>query len=468
MEDKFPEKIVFNNGKGRVDLMNSPRRLLAVLAVSALAVTFMPQAQAASATANGACKKAGLTAKAASGAKLVCTKSGSKLIWKAVAVKAAAPAPAPAAPAAPKITTPWQVEIVGDVTGGSSGLGAPYVDGISTYFDNVNATGGIQGRQIDYNVVDTGSDNTKSQAVIRDAISKKPVAIFGATGSTTLGAYFPLLEAAELPFISGNSLGKKNYPWFYSAVMTTEQLSTSLTSAALAIAGKTGVKGKKIAIVGIDSPATHITLEALKGKLEKLGASVMDVEYNLPAAPPFDAQAVKIVTGSPNLVIMQLGAAGTVVAAKAIKNAGYNGQFVIQYGGADDVSIASINNQKATFLRPYTYATPGSEMYKLALKYGNAGTISNEGWARGWILAGMFAAGLKKCTATCDAKDLEAAMDSLGNFSMPGGISAENGFFLSKDVHTPLSEVSLWSFDGSRTVQVVDGIKIGPPGYPTS
>ena len=194
MEDKFPEKIVFNNGKGRVDLMNSPRRLLAVLAVSALAVTFMPQAQAASATANGACKKAGLTAKAASGAKLVCTKSGSKLIWKAVAVKAAAPAPA-----APKITTPWQVEIVGDVTGGSSGLGAPYVDGISTYFDNVNATGGIQGRQIDYNVVDTGSDNTKSQAVIRDAISKKPVAIFGATGSTTLGAYFPLWKPLNCP-----------------------------------------------------------------------------------------------------------------------------------------------------------------------------------------------------------------------------------------------------------------------------
>lgn len=432
-------------------------RGLALLSISAVAFATVPQAQAASIKVGGVCKKAGAKSTAAKNIKLICTKVGKKLVWKLVA-----------APVKVANGKPYKVSVINDLTGIQSSLSSPYLDGISTAFDLVNSQGGVKGHKIQYGTLNSQSDPTIGQAVVRSAISGKPVAIITAVASNTLAATFPLLDAAKLPTISLLTLGGPNSPWFYSAILTTNQLATSLYNSALALSGNT-MAGKKVALVGIDSPATHATLDLIKQMVEGAGGTVTSVQFAAAGSPSFDGGAANIVSQKPDLVIVQHSAAGTILVAKALEVAGFNKLTVVNYSGSDDVSLTSIANPKVIGLRPYIYATPGTQLYGWADKFGHSKNVTNEGFVRGWLAAQMLLAGLNHCTATCPPAALISALDGLGSFTVPGNIlPSGNTFTLNAAVHNPMSSVSLYRYDYiNKTVGlVIAKVSAGLPGYP--
>lgn len=433
-------------------------RTLAGLAAVALSLAVVtPTAQAATATVGKACSKVGAKAVDAKKKALVCTKVGAKLVWRAAAVP-------------PKVTTPFSVEVISDLTGSGVGLAAPYADGVTTYFDWVNDRGGVNGRTIKYNVSNTQSDVTTSQTVVRQAIAAKPVAILAANGSGTLAAIFPILEAEKQVVISANSLGYPLYDWFYQAVLTADQLASSLTNSAAAVLGRNGLNGKKVALVGIDSPSTRATLEVINGKIRAAGGTVTSTQFVAPAATSFDVGAVNILSENPDVVIVQHSAPGTVLVSKALGTAGFNKSIVVNYGGSDDISLQSIANGKLFGLRPYPYVTVGTAVYKAAVKSGSSATALNEGFTRGWLMAGMLVEALKKCTAVCATADLKKALDGLSSFTVEGDILTKVSFSLSKTNHVPLNSVSLYSYDQAsrRIVEVLDGVPAGGPNYPAT
>ncbi|MDH5557454.1 MAG: ABC transporter substrate-binding protein [Alphaproteobacteria bacterium] len=89
------------------------------------------------------------------------------------------------------------------VTGGASFLGDPEKKALEMYVATVNANGGVDGRQIELVLYDSGGDAKKAAGFVKRLINDDKVDIIlgGSTTGETM-AVIPLVEKAGVPFIS--------------------------------------------------------------------------------------------------------------------------------------------------------------------------------------------------------------------------------------------------------------------------
>ncbi|ASW55649.1 hypothetical protein CIK06_17865 [Plantactinospora sp. KBS50] len=363
---------------------------------------------------------------------------------------------------------PYRVSVVSDLTGAGVTQAGPYADGVATALDDVNDRGGVNGGKIEYKITDTQSDPTAAQATFRAALSEKPVAILAATGSATLSASFPLLQNAGVTVIAANAIGFPNHPFLYGASLSSSQLASMLANSASS--SVSSLQGKKVALVGIDSPATRGTFGEVEQQIGTLGGTITSTQFVAPGTPSFDSGAANIISQAPDVVVIQDSAAGTILEAKAIAAAGFTGPIVVSYAGSDDATLANIANPNLLGVRPYVYATEGTEIFAAAQKFDHAKNVSNEGFVRGWLMGQMLIAGLGKCGQDCSSADLISSLDGLGTFTVPGGFLQFGDLQLSADRHHPLTAVGLYSYDPAtrKSVVRIDKVDAGEPTYPAA
>lgn len=89
------------------------------------------------------------------------------------------------------------------VTGPASFLGDPELKTLQMYIDSMNAEGGVLGRPLELVHYDTGGDPNKAVTFVKRLIDQDEVdVIIGGTSSGESLAVMPLMERAEMPFIS--------------------------------------------------------------------------------------------------------------------------------------------------------------------------------------------------------------------------------------------------------------------------
>lgn len=89
------------------------------------------------------------------------------------------------------------------VTGPASFLGDPEKRTLELYAERINAAGGVLGRKIELVIYDDGGDaNNARTFATRLVESDKVVAVVGGTTTATTMAAIPVLEDAQIPFIS--------------------------------------------------------------------------------------------------------------------------------------------------------------------------------------------------------------------------------------------------------------------------
>ena len=89
------------------------------------------------------------------------------------------------------------------VTGGASFLGDPEQKTLELYVDKINAAGGVLGRKLQLVSYDSAGDAEKARTFVKRLIDqdKVDVLVGGSTTGETM-AVIPLVEAAQIPFIS--------------------------------------------------------------------------------------------------------------------------------------------------------------------------------------------------------------------------------------------------------------------------
>lgn len=89
------------------------------------------------------------------------------------------------------------------LTGAASTLGDPSNKTIQMYVDEINSAGGLLGRKIELVVYDDGSEPAKANGFTKRLIEddKVDMIIGGSTTGSTMAMY-PIIEKAEMPFIS--------------------------------------------------------------------------------------------------------------------------------------------------------------------------------------------------------------------------------------------------------------------------
>jgi branched-chain amino acid transport system substrate-binding protein len=99
------------------------------------------------------------------------------------------------------------------VTGGASFLGDPELKTLQMYVDEVNARGGVDGRQVELVHYDTGGRAKDAVKFAKRLIQKDKVDVIvgGSTSGSTI-AVMPLVEKSRIPFISLAGSVKIIYP----------------------------------------------------------------------------------------------------------------------------------------------------------------------------------------------------------------------------------------------------------------
>lgn len=98
---------------------------------------------------------------------------------------------------------PVKIGAVLSLTGGAGTLGDPALKTLQMYVEGINKSGGLLGRQLELVTYDDGSEPAKANGFAKRLIEDDHVDVFigGSTTGSTMAMY-PLVEKAEMPFVS--------------------------------------------------------------------------------------------------------------------------------------------------------------------------------------------------------------------------------------------------------------------------
>jgi branched-chain amino acid transport system substrate-binding protein len=100
---------------------------------------------------------------------------------------------------------PILVGVVVPMTGPLATYGSPFSDAIELAVDEVNASGGVNGRPIKLQIEDSQASNTVAINALNRLLQSKPVAMFGPGLGTQILAMMPIFEKEHLPTFAGPS-----------------------------------------------------------------------------------------------------------------------------------------------------------------------------------------------------------------------------------------------------------------------
>ncbi|HYL19766.1 MAG TPA: ABC transporter substrate-binding protein, partial [Burkholderiales bacterium] len=162
---------------------------------------------------------------------------------------------------------PIYIGLVDEVTGPQAEAGILTMNGVKLAVDEVNAAGGIMGRQIELRVEDNASTNPGTVLAYSKLVDQGGVvAVIGPLRSTQVQAASPTIAKAHIPaFIGGSdpSLTRVNNPWIFR--IRPNDLFSSKVMAEYAVKN---LKGTKVAIIHstdtFGSGGKNALVEALK------------------------------------------------------------------------------------------------------------------------------------------------------------------------------------------------------------
>src|SRR6185503_4370091 len=93
-----------------------------------------------------------------------------------------------------------------ELSGGAT-VGAMWKNGSTMAVEEINAAGGILGKKVKLEFVDTASDPGKARAAMQRALDDKPIAVFGPIYSGSVSATLKMTAEAEVPQVMGGEAG---------------------------------------------------------------------------------------------------------------------------------------------------------------------------------------------------------------------------------------------------------------------
>lgn len=211
-------------------------------------------------------------------------------------------APEPAAPAEPAASTePVKIGVITSITGERALVGEYAKNAINMAVDEVNAAGGVLGRQVE--VVyedDLGTDVGAVNALNKLATDDKIAAIVGPYYGTMILALDGEIRKAEIPILSATSLTQLadfGNPWLFQARTPDSYVPAALVDYAVSEFGE----GVSI-IYGTDASGVG-QMEAAVAALKAKGIEPLSVDAYNSGDKDFTAQVQHVQQANPDVII---------------------------------------------------------------------------------------------------------------------------------------------------------------------
>ena len=209
--------------------------------------------------------------------------------------------PTPAGTAGGGGQGPIKIGAVLDITGAGATLGVPERQTLEMLAEQVNADGGVNGRQIELLIEDNQSTEDGAAKAVNKLISSEQVdLILGASRTGPSLAMRPIAEQAEIPMISlaANQKIVDGSTWVFKTAQNDRVVLEKMVD-------DMSAKGYQKVALARDASGFGEGIAEMLGELgTSAGITVNTVEKFAPDATDFTAQMVKIREANPDAVVI--------------------------------------------------------------------------------------------------------------------------------------------------------------------
>jgi branched-chain amino acid transport system substrate-binding protein len=191
-----------------------------------------------------------------------------------------------------------------ELSGGGATVGAMWRNASTMAMDDINAKGGILGKKIQLDFIDTGSDPGKARAAIERALDSKPVAIFGPIYSGSVNATLKLTAEAETPQVIGGEAA--NLTAQGSKYLFRTSFGQNVSMPKIANYLRDDVKAKTVSVIYVNNDFGKGGRNAIVPELEKAGIKLgADLSTEVGQAD-FAADVIKVKAANADAIFVYM------------------------------------------------------------------------------------------------------------------------------------------------------------------
>jgi branched-chain amino acid transport system substrate-binding protein len=191
-----------------------------------------------------------------------------------------------------------------ELSGAGAISGTNFRDGALLAIDDINAAGGVLGKKLVLETVDTASDPGKARAAVQRALDDKPAVIFGPVFSGSVNATLPMTNEAQVPQIIGGEAA--NITSQGSKYIFRTSFGQNVSMPKIANYLRDGAKIKTLSIVYVNNDFGKGGRNAIAKELDSRGIKVA-AELSVEAGQAdFAADVVKVKSANADAVFVYL------------------------------------------------------------------------------------------------------------------------------------------------------------------
>jgi branched-chain amino acid transport system substrate-binding protein len=191
-----------------------------------------------------------------------------------------------------------------ELSGGGATVGAMWRNASAMAVEEINAKGGILGRRIQLDYIDTGTDPGRARAAIERALDAKPIAIFGPIYSGSVNATLKLTAEAETPQIIGGEAANLTAQGSKYIFRTSFGQNVSMPKIANYL--RDDVKAKSVSVIFVNNDFGKGGRNAIVAELQKAGITLgADISTEVGQAD-FAADVVKVKAANADAIFVYL------------------------------------------------------------------------------------------------------------------------------------------------------------------
>lgn len=308
-------------------------------------------------------------------------------------------------------------------SGPAAQLGIQMNKGGKLYFDQVNATGGINGHQIDLRTLDDGYEPDRCKANTDKLIKDEVFALFGYVGTPTCVAALPLVNDAKIPFFGP----------FTGAEALRDPFSKVVFHLRASYYDETGLIVKQLTSLGLNKIAVFYQNDAYgKAGLEGVQRALKPLGLQPVALGTVERNTVDVAKSVADIVpkapdaIVQISAYKSCAAfIREARKAGYGGTFYnVSFVGtqalADELGKEG-NGIMVSQVMPFPFSTTTAisrEYLEAVRKAGNE--VPNYSSMEGYLAAKVVVEGLRRAGKNPSRDSFVNALESIQNTNFGG------------------------------------------------
>ena len=289
-----------------------------------------------------------------------------------------------------------------------------HLAGLQAWVNSVNASGGINGRQVKLVIEDDQGDATKSQADIRQLVQVDHVlAIVSPEAGGTESGWASYVQQQHVAVVGGQA----DTPVWFTNTSFFPSGATVLTSLEMqAYAVKAAGKASFGAVYCAEVAACKQTVPALQGYAKAFHLDMSTSAAIAVAAPSYTAQCLAAKQAGAQALIVDASYAAGSRFAPACTQQGYSPVYVIPSGAFDNryLQLSQVNGAYVPTTNALWFdSTPAVAQFQQAMAKYEASTALGPNPMSGWTGGVLFGAAAAKLSAKPTAADVFTALYSL-------------------------------------------------------